>query len=243
MKATGPNSLGQHTLTDWSVIERIVQEANLAKSETVLEIGSGEGALTLELCRTAGQVTSLEIDRTKFESTKKRLQHCNNLNLLNTNPFSSKSMSFEFDVCVSSIPYSMSKETIFWLSKHEFDRALILVQKEFARKLSSAPGTQGYRAISVICEYCFNITELFDIPRASFSPPPSIRSQLIRLAPSGRRLSDDVKRNIGLLFSQRKRRIRKVASVLGLQLELDSSKRVSQLSPQEIVDIARSMSM
>jgi 16S rRNA (adenine1518-N6/adenine1519-N6)-dimethyltransferase len=242
MRTTGPNSLGQHFLTDWSVVERIVQEADLTKSDHVLEIGSGDGTLTSELCRTAGQVTSLEIDITKFEITKNRLRHCRNLNLVNANPFSPDSPCFEFDVFVSNIPYSRSKDTILWLTKHEFDRALILVQKEFARKLISAPDSRDYRTISVISDYCFSITELFEVPRTSFDPPPSIQSQLIKLVPSGRQLTDDVKRNVAILFSQRRRKISKVASKLGLQIELDSTKRVSQLSPLEIVNMATNMS-
>ena len=117
-----------------------------------------------------------------------------------------------------------------------------MVQKEFARKLSSTPGNESYRAISVICEYCFNVKELFEVPSSSFSPPPTVSSQVIKLVPSGRQLSYDAKKNIELLFSQKKRNVRKVASVLGFQSGLDLSKRICQLSPNEIVDIARNMS-
>jgi 16S rRNA A1518/A1519 N6-dimethyltransferase RsmA/KsgA/DIM1 with predicted DNA glycosylase/AP lyase activity len=37
MRYTGPNSLGQHILTDRIVIEQIIREAKLAKIEKVLE--------------------------------------------------------------------------------------------------------------------------------------------------------------------------------------------------------------
>lgn len=243
MKLTGPNSLGQHTLTDWVVMEQIIREANLTKTEKVLEIGAGEGDLTSQLCRSADQVTSLEIDKAKFEVTRLKLAKCNNLHLLNVNPFSSNSMSFEFDVCVSNIPYSRSKETILWLCNQKFNRAVIMVQKEFARKLNSKPGMKSYRAISVICEYCFIVKELFEVSSTSFSPPPAVSSQVIKLVPSGRQISYNVKKNIEVLFSQRKRNVRKVASVLGLKYGSDLSKRISQLSPNEIVDLARSISI
>jgi 16S rRNA (adenine1518-N6/adenine1519-N6)-dimethyltransferase len=241
MRLTGPNSLGQHILTDRTVLEQIIREANLTKTEKVLEIGAGEGALTAYLCRKASQVTSIEIDKAKFEIAKQRLTRFNNLFLLNVNLF--ESMSFEFDVCVSNIPYSRSKETIVWLTNHEFNRALIMVQKEFARKLSSTPGKQSYRAISVICEYCFDIKELFEVPKTSFTPPPTVSSQVIRLVPSGRQLSYEVKKNIALLFSQKRRNVKKVTSHLGFKSGLDLSKRICQLSPNEIVEIARSMSI
>ena len=140
MRFTGPNSLGQHILTDRMVLEQIVREANLAKTEKVLEIGAGEGSLTAHLCRQAGQVTSYEIDKAKFEIAKQKLAHFTNLLLLNANPFNHESMSFEFDVCVSNIPYSRSKETILWLTNHEFKRAIIMVQREFARSSLRLPG-------------------------------------------------------------------------------------------------------
>jgi 16S rRNA (adenine1518-N6/adenine1519-N6)-dimethyltransferase len=243
MRFTGPNSLGQHTLIDRMVIEQIIREANLAKTEKVLEIGAGEGALTAHLCRNAGQVTSVEIDKAKFDFAKQKLAHYNNLRLLNVNPFSHKPMIFEFDVCVSNIPYSRSKETILWLANHEFNRAILMVQREFVRKLSSTPGNRSYRAVSVICGYCFNIKELLQVPSTAFSPPPKVSSQVIKLVPSGRKLSYEAKRNIALLFSQRRRNVRKVAAYLGLKSDLDLSKRICQLSPNEIVDIARSMSI
>ncbi len=243
MRFTGPNSLGQHILTDRKVIEQIIRETKLAKTEKVLEIGAGEGALTAHLCMNAEQVISVEIDKAKFEFTKQKLAHCNNLLLLNVNPFSRNPMSFEFDVCVSNIPYSRSKETILWLTNHQFNRAIIMVQREFAKKLSSTPGKRSYRAISVICGYCFNVKELFEVPSTSFSPPPTVSSQVIKLVPSGRQLSYEAKKNIGLLFSQKRRIVRKVASNLGLKSGHNLSKRICQLSPNEIVDMARSMSI
>jgi 16S rRNA (adenine1518-N6/adenine1519-N6)-dimethyltransferase len=243
MRYTGPSSLGQHLLINTVAIEQIIREADLAKTDKVIEIGAGEGALTSHLCKKAGQVISIEIDKAKFELAKQKLAHYKNLVLLNMSPFGHDLISFEFDVCVSNIPYSKSKETILWLINHEFKRAIIMVQKEFAKKLTSTPGNRSYRAISVICEYCFNVKELFEVTNDSFSPQPSVSSMVIRLMPSGRKLSNDTIKNIELLFSQRKRNVHKVASLFGLRPRLGASKRISQLSPNEIVDIARCMSI
>jgi 16S rRNA A1518/A1519 N6-dimethyltransferase RsmA/KsgA/DIM1 with predicted DNA glycosylase/AP lyase activity len=243
MRYTGPNSLGQHKLVNIAVIEQIIREADLVKTEKVLEIGSGEGTLTSHLCMKAGQVISIEIDKVKFEFAKQKLAHYKNLLLLNMDPFGQASTSFEFDVFVSNIPYSRSKESILWLINQEFNRAIIMVQKEFARKLSSTPGNRSYRAISVICEYCFNVKELFEVTNDSFSPQPTVSSVVIKLVPSGQKLSYDTIKNIALLFSQKKRNVHKVSSSLGLGPSLDYSKRICQLSPNEIVSMARNISI
>lgn len=241
MKSTGPNSLGQHTLTDERALEQIIHEASLARTEKVLEIGAGEGNLTSYLCMNSGQVTSFEIDKARFEHARKRLGAFDNLHLLNMNPLNHQPMNLEFDVFVSNIPYSRSKETMLWLTDHKFSRAIVMVQMEFARKLLSAPGKRSYRAISVICKYCFNIDVLFEVPRSSFSPPPNVSSQVIRLVPSGRELSEATKRNIMLLFSQRNRTIHKATSCIGLKSDIDSKKRICQLNANEIVEIAGKM--
>jgi 16S rRNA (adenine1518-N6/adenine1519-N6)-dimethyltransferase len=241
MKSTGPNSLGQHTLTDEVTLQQIIHEANLAKTEKVLEIGAGEGNLTSYLCMNSGQVTSIEIDKAKFERAKKRLAHFDNLLLLNINPFDHGPTRFEFDIFVSNIPYSRSKETILWLTDHKFSRAILMVQREFARKLLSTPGKRSYRAISVICKYCFNTKVLFEVPCSSFSPPPTVSSQVIKLSPTGQELSDATKKNIMLLFSQKNRTIHKATSYLGLNSGIDSRQRICQLNANEIVEIAVSM--
>jgi 16S rRNA (adenine1518-N6/adenine1519-N6)-dimethyltransferase len=242
MRFTGPDSLGQHMLTDRMIIEKIVREANLAKTEKVLEIGAGEGDLTGYLCKYSGEVIAIEIDKAKFELAKQKLAHCDNLSLLRVNLFNGMPTNIEFDVFVSNIPYSRSKDTILWLTDHVFNRAIITVQKEFARKLSSIPGSRYYRAISVISEYCFHIRELFEVPNSSFSPPPAVSSQVIELVPSGRHLSKEIKRNIALLFSQKRRNIRNVAARLGLTSGPILQKRIYQLNPNEIVEMARSIS-
>jgi 16S rRNA (adenine1518-N6/adenine1519-N6)-dimethyltransferase len=242
MRFTGPDSLGQHMLTDRMIIEKIVLEANLAKTEKVLEIGAGEGDLTSYLCEYAGGVTAIEIDKAKFKFAKQRLAHCDNLSLLRVNPFNRMPTNIEFDVFVSNIPYSRSKDTILWLTDHAFNRAIITVQREFARKLSSIPGSRSYRAISVISEYCFHVRELFEVPNTSFSPPPAVSSQVIELVPSGRYLSKEIKRNIALLFSQKRRSVRNVAARLGLTSGLTLQNRICQLNPNEIVEMARSIS-
>lgn len=72
----------QNFLTDRRLIRRITRLARLAKTDTVLEIGTGKGHLTEALCRESGSVYSVEIDRKLFDYAGSKLSHLNNLKLV-----------------------------------------------------------------------------------------------------------------------------------------------------------------
>ena len=72
----------QNFLTDQRLIRRIIRFARLAKTDTVLEIGTGKGHLTEALCRESGSVYSVEIDRKLFDYAREKLSHLDNLKLV-----------------------------------------------------------------------------------------------------------------------------------------------------------------
>ena len=72
----------QNFLTDRRLIRRIIRLARLAKTDTVLEIGTGKGHLTEALCRESGSVYSVEIGRKLFDYAGSKLSHLNNLKLV-----------------------------------------------------------------------------------------------------------------------------------------------------------------
>src|SRR5271155_1722618 len=75
-------SLGQNFMHDANQIRRIVAEAELAKSDRVLEIGPGLGPLTEVLVAEAGEVLAIEKDQRLAEALKKRLDSAPNLTVL-----------------------------------------------------------------------------------------------------------------------------------------------------------------
>src|SRR5438105_6128379 len=172
--------LGQHLLVDNRILGRIIQAAEISQQESVCEIGTGLGILTAELCRVARSVISFELDRKMFDtSSASLLGRFPNLEMINSDAFRNTGVSF--DVFVSNLPYSRSRDSIEWLASKSFKRAVIMVQSEFAAKLLAQQGQKDYRSISAVAGYCFKIERLFDVPRSSFRPPPSVESVVIRL--------------------------------------------------------------
>jgi 16S rRNA (adenine1518-N6/adenine1519-N6)-dimethyltransferase len=147
-----------------------------------------------------------------------------------------------FDVFVSNLPYSRSRDTIEWLSKRKFDRAIVMVQEEFADKLEAEPGSRNYRAVSALSAHCFSIQRLFRVGRESFQPQPKVQSVIIKITPINTMTSNMIK-NINLIFSKRNRKASSVAAKLGIIVDdVDyGSKKVDELKPKDIVRMAELM--
>lgn len=233
MPRTKTQRLGQHFLADRSVLERIVQACDLSGTETVFEAGTGTGILTRELCKHAGRVVSYEVDRKLF--TRAQSMEIPNLKLVNGDIFKEKDVAF--DMFVSNLPYSKSREAFEWLAVRKFERAIVMVQKEFGDKLRARPGERNYRAISAIASHCFAIEPLFDVGVSAFEPRPKVDSTVLKITPVHTAGRQQI-RNANLLFSKRNRKASTVAAKMGVNADF-GQRRVFQLEPVEIMELAR----
>jgi 16S rRNA (adenine1518-N6/adenine1519-N6)-dimethyltransferase len=231
---------GQHMLVDADILAFIMKSAGINQTESVCEVGTGTGFLTRELCKCAKSVISFEVDEVLFENTKKSLSFFSNLNLVNANVF--KFSPFHFDVFVSNIPYSRSKDTLIWLSYRQFDRAIVMVQKEFMDKIEALSGQKNYRAISVITRYSFCLKRLLSVDRTSFNPMPRVDSEIVEMTPTNKpRLTTQTVRTLELIFSQRNRKLSVLAKRFRWKTEHLGNRRIDELDPHELVEIAESL--
>ena len=230
-------------LVDRLILAKILSAAYIAKDEIVLEVGTGQGILTAELCKYAKQVISYEIDINLYRKVQEQqlLSRFKNLRLVNADLFKTKDPHF-FDIFVSNLPYSRSRDAIEWLSTHKFDRAILMVQEEFADKLAARPHSKNYRSISALAAHCFAIEKLFKVRRESFEPKPKVESSIIRIIPVNT-ITREVVRNINLLFSRRHKKASSVAAEIGIIIDLNyGSKKIDELEPRHVVQMAELMS-
>jgi 16S rRNA (adenine1518-N6/adenine1519-N6)-dimethyltransferase len=239
------HSLGQHRLVEKRILREIVRCSQISPEEVVCEAGTGEGILTKELCKYAKKVISFEIDRALYQQAENYLSSLNNVWLIHADIF--KMSDLEFDVFVSNLPYSRSRTAIEWLALKKFNRAIVMLQKEFVDKLQARPGQPNYRSISVISQYCFKIENLFEVNKSSFKPQPRIESQVIRLTPKkDKRLIMKTISNIHYVFSRRNRRVFSVLRYLDGTVSCNRDwydKRIDQMAPDELVTLAQSIKM
>lgn len=220
---------------DDSVVGFMVKEAAIRPRERVFEVGAGKGVLTKQLCKVSRQVEAFELDRENFAGVQ--ALGLKTLTLHLGDAFSEPRL---FDVLVSSLPYSESSRFVEWLATLEYDRAVVMLQKDFVDKLIARPGDDRYRAVSAISQASSSLLPLLAVQRSAFLPQPRVASVVSLIRPR-RTLTPREISLIKLVFSQKKRKLGGVLKRFGLEAkDLDDptlSERVERLEADEILSI------
>ncbi len=177
-------SLGQNFLTDKNIIKKLLR--NVPNHHPILEIGTGNGNLTIELVNhTKEQIISYEIDEMAFNEAKERLQGFDNLTLL-LQDFLTAEIKFSNPfIVVANIPYNITSPIIAkCLSIPNIQSIYFLIQKEMADRVIAKHGTKDYSSFSIFCQTRAKCTRLFNIPATCFIPQPKVDSSYIELIPN-----------------------------------------------------------
>ena len=223
-------NLGQHFLKSKTIAKAIVSSAKITRNDIVFEIGTGHGILIPYLCKNAKQVFSIENDQDLYLSTKSNFHDYSNLVLEYGDGFDS---DHNFSIFVSNLPYSKSRPALEWLLQKKFSRAVIMVQKEFAEKLSL---DKKHKAISVLANYGFRIKFLMNVKKSNFSPVPNVDSVVILLEQK-KLISKVLISTVNRVFSYRRKTLQNILKQFGLNST--SKKRLDELSGDEIIKIAQ----
>ena len=254
-------SLGQHFLTDRRILTRIADALHLTGSETVLEIGPGRGALTDILVERAGRLIAIEYDRALAEILRARYARRNNVLIAEADVLevSLGDLAAGPYVLVGNVPYYITTPILFHaLVPPRAERSVYLVQREVADRLSAAPGTKEYGALTVNVAAVAKAETLFKVPASAFSPPPKVESALVRITPLGQPLLDvKEERPFRLLvqgaFGMRRKQMRRVlrslyavdASIADEVLQganIDPEVRPETLTPAQFALVLRAFS-
>ncbi|KAM3719518.1 putative dimethyladenosine transferase [Dirofilaria immitis] len=169
---------GQHILKNPGIINSIIEKSSIKTTDTVFEVGSGTGNLTIALMERAKKVIACEIDRRMVAELKKRVIGTSHQQKLEVRQEDVTKMEWPFfDVCVANLPYQISSLFIFrLLLQRPLPRyAVLMFQKEFADRLLAKPGSKLYCRLSV--------EHLMKVKRTEFRPPPKVDSAVVRIAP------------------------------------------------------------
>jgi len=242
---------GQHFLIDRQVRDAMIATAQLSFEDRVLEIGPGLGFLTTELVKRAGQVLAVEKDRALASYLADRFSKVQNLSVIQGDALTLGKLGCT--KIVSSPPYNISSELVLFIVNNRFDLAVLLLQDEFVRRLSAKSGTREYGRISVALQTIAKVENVKKVSRSVFYPSPRVDSAIVMIKPRNDPLQvkdpsvfEDLVRS---LFTQRRRRLKGVLTkyLERKYLQRFSSmlphltileKRVFQMSPRELVDLA-----
>jgi 16S rRNA (adenine1518-N6/adenine1519-N6)-dimethyltransferase len=179
-------SLGQHFLRDPLIIERILAGSKFDRSSTVLEIGSGLGALTFPLASLVQHVIAVEKDGTLAEKLRAGLarEGVGNVTLIHEDilKLDLPRLSEEKIEVIGNIPYNISSPLIEKLirNRHRIQRAVLTLQHELAARLTASPGNKQYGALTVLIQYHAHLSPLLEIPREAFHPKPKVSSTVVQ---------------------------------------------------------------
>ena len=178
--------LGQHFLVDRGVLEKIISAAELAPSDTVIEVGPGLGILTGELVKKAANVIAIEADSKLASSLQKTFSKIPQLTVLNADVleidpreiFAKKRQSYKI---VANLPYYIAAPILRHFLEASLKPSLmvVMVQKEVGQSIVAAPGDMSILGISVQL-YGKPIIVGY-VPALSFYPQPKVDSAIVRI--------------------------------------------------------------
>lgn len=212
-------TLGQNFLHDRNLAQWIVDRAELLPSDYVVEVGPGLGALTEFVLASGARILAIEKDARLAEFLHERFK-TDRLEIICGD-------ALEFDVrtlfarpqvkFIGNLPYNISSQVVLRFTKYPSPISLWLcmLQKEMARRLSAAPRSADYGALTLLVQLHYRVEYLRTVPATVFLPQPDVDSAFVKLTPRapGELPNCDAERftlQVRKGFSQRRKQLHKL---------------------------------
>ena len=248
---------GQHFLHDKNILRRIVEYVAPRPADRLVEIGPGEGALTLPLLREAGRLTVIELDRDLIEPLRARAAAIGELTIVHRDVLEVDFTALAREAgagtirLVGNLPYNISTPILFHCLDHAgaIEDMHFMLQKEVVDRMAAGPGSKTYGRLSVMLQLRCSVEPLLGVPPGAFSPPPKVDSAVVRLVPlpADKLPQTDfamIDRVVRAAFGQRRKTLSNalhgVAGADDLSaVGIDPRARAEQLAPSAFVALAQ----
>lgn len=250
-KVRAKKHLGQHFLTDRDIARRIADTVDGAPNGNVLEVGPGMGILTECLLEKGCNVLVAEIDTesvdyllASFPALSGRVIEGDFLKMDLSALFGGEDFTL-----IGNFPYNISSQIMFRALEYtsRIHRISGMFQKEVAERLTAPHGSKVYGILSVLLAVYYTSEYLFTVPESVFSPPPKVKSGVIRL---DRRLDipqdfdpETLKKIVKAGFNQRRKTLRNALKPLGIPPQVAACSlldlRAEQLPYTDFLDLSR----
>ena len=249
--------LGQNFLVDDNISRKIIAQLDIKEGDNVIEIGPGQGALTKILISTTENFVAVEIDKHIIESLK--VKYGDKLKLIHKDFLK---IDFDSDLkncfnnknnikVVGNLPYNITTEILFKLFevKDIFECAVIMVQRELAKRLIAKPNSKDYGILAIQTQLNSNPEILFSVPPTAFFPKPRVYSSIIRLNfnKDAKNISDNelLKRIVRTAFGKRRKIMSNSLKEFMIEMNInpgdinfDFTRRPENVSVKEFVDLS-----
>ncbi len=243
--------LGQHFLTDLTVASDIADTVDVCPGIPVLEVGPGMGVLTQFLFRKNRPLKVVEIDEESVSYLCKNLPALGEDNII-PDDFLKMHLDRVFDgkpfMLTGNYPYNISSQIFFKMldNKEYIPYCSGMIQKEVGERLAAQPGSKAYGILSILVQLWYNVEYLFTVPETVFSPPPKVKSAVVRMSRNTRTTLECneqlFKQIVKGTFNQRRKKLRNsIQQIVGKESPLLADptldKRPEQLSIEEFIEL------
>jgi 16S rRNA (adenine1518-N6/adenine1519-N6)-dimethyltransferase len=218
-------SLGQHFLLDTNLTGRIARAAAPLDGVNVIEVGPGPGGLTRALLAQGAVVWAVEKDSRCIAALNElQAAYPGRLNIEEADALETDLVELTPAprAIVANLPYNISTVLLLqWLRRaDQFERMVLMFQKEVADRLTAEPGTKSYGRLSVVTQWLCRVRPLFNVSKQAFTPPPKVASTVVELVPRPEPLAParfaDLEAVTQAAFGQRRKMLRSSLKSLGL---------------------------
>ncbi len=236
--------LGQNFIVDPGFTEMVVKRAGILPEDIILEIGAGLGALTIPLARRAKKVFAVEKDRQIIPILNMEIlvSGLTNIMIIEKDILSVDIKALVEDmggkiVVMGNLPYNISSQILVQLirSRKGIHRAVLMLQKELAQRITAETGCKDYGRLTVMLRYCSNIKKLVDAKASLFFPKPKVDSEILEL-----KFKKDIDHEavdesflfkvIKAGFGNRRKTLKNALAASELNVDPDTAKRVLEKS-------------
>jgi len=183
-------SLGQNFLRDEKVLQKIIDASGLTPTDSVLEVGPGEGVLTAQLAKYAGKVIAIELDGALLPMLTEKFQTITNIEIIHGDildinlPRLLADRSIAAYKVIANIPYYITSPIIrlFLEQALQPQEMILMIQKEVAERIVAGPGQGSILSVSV--QYYAAAEIIFEVGKQAFFPVPKVDSAVIKIIPT-----------------------------------------------------------
>lgn len=249
MKVKPKKHLGQHFLNDQNIASKIVDSLSYKPYDLVLEVGPGMGVLTQFLLQKQVKVYVAEIDKESVDYLKINYPQLENNIVGDFLKLEFEELFSDNFAVIGNFPYNISSQIVFKIleNKHAIPEMVGMFQKEVAERIAAQKGNKIYGILSVLTQAYYNVDYLFTVHENVFTPPPKVKSAVIRL----KRYRDKIEgiddkfffKLVKAGFNQRRKTLKNALKVLNIPQHLESHEflnlRAEQLSVEDFLHLAR----
>ena len=232
---------GQNFLRDPNTITKIIDCLELSKLDSILEIGPGDGALTNKLSKHAKYIHVVEIDPLLVAQLK-------NKNYSNITVYEGDILDWDLNQLkpktkiIGNLPYYISSPILFkLLAWHNWERMVLMFQKELTQRITSKYGNKSYGRISVMCQVYCDVSMNFIVSKNVFQPKPEVDSAVLTFIPKNKELPEfnNFSNLIKQAFSQRRKKLKNnlPKAYQSGKIEKWADKRPEEICPDEFIQI------